>query len=109
VSGSIERANDLQSFRNIDFHYFTATFYKKGTCHITFTNKALLDKFNIFGSQRKGWLPPSYGKRSYSDMSQEERSVVDEFQGEEEYHHVFSNRSEYIVENSKLLLEEVSL
>lgn len=98
VGREVEYANNTGCARNIDFHYFTATFYKKGTCHIKFNNKALLDKFNIFGSQRKGWLPPSYGKKKYGDMSQDEKQVVDEFQGLEEYEKVCQNKDYYIVE-----------
>ena len=42
--------------KKIQLKYFMVTFYQKGTCHIEFTNLELLKKFNIFGSQRKGWL-----------------------------------------------------
>ena len=38
-------------------------FSKKGTCHITFTDTKLLDKLNVYGSQKKGWLPPGFGCR----------------------------------------------
>ena len=69
----------------IQLHYFTATFYKKGTCHIEFTNADVLKSFNIFASQKKGWLPPSYGKKTYHDMSTADRAVVDSFEGETSY------------------------
>ena len=69
----------------IKLHYFTATFYKKGTCHIEFTNADVLKSFNIFASQKKGWLPPSYGKKTYHDMSTADRAVVDSFEGETGY------------------------
>ena len=62
-----------------------ATFYKKGTCHIEFTNADVLKSFNIFASQKKGWLPPSYGKKTYHDMSTADRAVVDSFEGETSY------------------------
>jgi hypothetical protein len=104
VGHTIENANHNANFRNLDFFYFTATFYKKGTCHITFRDDELLQKFNIFGSQRKGWLPPSYGKRRYNDMTQEEKAVIDEFQGEADYQKVVENPQEYILENKQLLL-----
>lgn len=70
---------------NVEFKYFKATFYKKGTCHITFTDLELLKKFNIYGSQSKNWLPPVYGKANYKDMSQEEQAVIDSFEGKESY------------------------
>lgn len=69
----------------IQLHYFTATFYKKGTCHIEFTNADVLKSFNIFASQKKGWLPPSYGKKTYHDMSTADRAVVDSFEGKDSY------------------------
>lgn len=92
----IEHANQTSNFRNLDCHYFTATFYRKGTCHITFNDQDLLERFNIFGSQRKGWLPPSYGRRRYRDMDAEERAVVDEFQGEAAYEAVLDRASWFL-------------
>lgn len=66
---SLEFAEQYGETKNIQLKYFTVTFYKKGTCHIVFNNDELLKKFNIFGSQKKGWLPPSYGKKQYKDMT----------------------------------------
>ena len=71
--------------RNVDFTYCTASFFKKGTVHIVFKDERLLKKFNLIGSRRKGWLPPDYGKKAYTNMTNEERAVVDEFEGEEAY------------------------
>lgn len=34
--------------QKIQLHYFTATFYKKGTCHIEFTNTDVLKSFNLY-------------------------------------------------------------
>ena len=65
--------------------YFTATFYKKGTCHIEFTNTDVLKSFNLYAGQRKGWLPPTYGKKSYHDMAAADRRVVDSYEGEASY------------------------
>ena len=45
----------------------------------------------------KVWLPPSYGKKSYDEMAEEEKSVVDEFEGANEYSKVFANTEDYIV------------
>lgn len=33
--------------------------YKKGTTHLTFKDKGLLEKFNFFVGQQRGWLPTS--------------------------------------------------
>ena len=71
--------------QKIQLHYFTATFYKKGTCHIEFTNTDVLKSFNLYAGQRKGWLPPTYGKKSYHDMAAADRRVVDSFEGEASY------------------------
>lgn len=105
VDSSIDTANALGRFRDLNFHYFDMTFYKKGTCHITFKNQKLLEKFNIFGSQRKGWLPPSYGKKAYNEMNSQEQTVIDEFQGAENYADVMRESDYYIVDTGHLLLE----
>lgn len=78
-------AKEKGKTRNIRLKYFTVTFYKKGTCHLTFTNERLLKKLNIFGSQRKGWLPKGYARRRYEEMSAEEQSVIESFEGRESY------------------------
>lgn len=96
VLDRVTAANETSVFRNLDCHYFTATFFKKGTCHIQFTDQDLLDRFNIFGSQRKGWLPPSYGRRRYRDMDAAEREVIDAFQGEDAYERVL-DRADYFL------------
>lgn len=104
---SLKFAEEYGETKNIQLKYFTVTFYKKGTCHITFNNDELLKKFNIFGSQHKGWLPPSYGKKPYKDMTAEEKSVVNEFEGEKEYQKVISNKEYYLFDGNNLnLLEE---
>lgn len=104
---SLKFAEEYGETKNIQLKYFTVTFYKKGTCHITFNNEELLKKFNIFGSQHKGWLPPSYGKKSYKDMTAEEKAVINEFEGEKEYNKVISNKNYYLFDGNNLnLLEE---
>jgi len=82
--------------KKIETKYFFATFYKKGTCHLEFKNMDLLEKFNMFASQRKGWLPPTYGKKRYNDMSEEEKAVVDSFQGKKKYEEVMT-RADYFL------------
>ena len=103
---SLKFAEEYGETKNIQLKYFTVTFYKKGTCHIVFNNDELLKKFNIFGSQHKGWLPPSYGKKSYKDMTAEEKAVVNEFEGEKEYSKVMSNRKYYLFDGNNLNLLE---
>lgn len=106
LESSLKFAEEYGETKNIELKYFTVTFYKKGTCHITFTNDELLKKFNIFGSQHKGWLPPCYGKKNYKDMSTEEKQVVNEFEGESEYSKVIKNTSYYLFDENKLNLLE---
>ena len=103
---SLKFAEEYGETKNIVLKYFTITFYKKGTCHITFTNKELLKKFNIFGSQHKGWLPPSYGKKAYNDMTSEEKAVVNEFEGQTEYNKVVNNQNYYLFDSNNLNLLE---
>ena len=82
--------------RNIRLKYFTVTFYKKGTCHLTFTNERLLKKLNIFGSQKKGWLPKGYARRKYEEMSAEEQSVIESFEGRESYNASVNEAAYYL-------------
>lgn len=89
--------------RKIPLKYFDVTFYKKGTCHIEFRDLDLLKKFNIFGSQHKGWLPPSYGRKQYTGMNAEERRVVDEFEGEQSYAQTIGHADYFLPETCKLL------
>lgn len=93
--------------RNLNFHYFTATFYQKGTCHITFTNQRVLDKLNIYGSQRRGWLPPSYGRKRYADLEREEQAVVDAFQGPLDYEMVMDHAAFYLADPATMALTAV--
>ena len=99
----LREARKTNQTKKIPLRYFTITFYKKGTCHIEFTNLELLKKLNIFGSQKKGWLPPSYGKKSYEAMSREEQEVIDAFEGEDSYKKVMTQTSYYLVEEYNLL------
>lgn len=85
LRATLQAAEASGQTTKIKLHYFTATFYKKGTCHIEFTNADVLKSFNIFASQKKGWLPPSYGKKTYHDMSTADRAVVDSFEGKDSY------------------------
>lgn len=96
VPDALRYAENTQDVKNIQCRHFTLTFFKKGTCHIKFTNLELLEKLNIYGSQKKGWLPPSYGKVHYNEMDLEERAVVNEFQGQIAYEEIISNADYYL-------------
>lgn len=96
IRETLHEAEKIGQTKKIPLKYFTVTFYKKGTCHIEFTDLELLKKLNIFGSQQKGWLPPAYGKKSYSDMDEEEKKVIDEFEGVESYMETMTNSDYYL-------------
>ena len=85
LRATLKAAKEAGQSQKVQFHYFTATFYKKGTCHIEFSNDDILKSFNLFASQKKGWLPPSYGKKSYNEMSKAEQKIVDSYEGEASY------------------------
>ena len=82
--------------KNIHCKFFDVTFYKKGTVHITFTCPELIDRYNIYVAQNRKWLPPSYGKKQYADMTADERAVIDSFQGEKSYGIVMSCPDNYL-------------
>lgn len=91
----------------IECKYFTVKFYKKGTCHIQFRDSKIVDRLNIYVGRKRTWLPPSYGKKQYMEMDEEERKVVDSFQGQEKYDRIMENTGDYLIEpaqNGVLLL-----
>lgn len=100
IGKQIRVASDAHA-NTIYFTYFTATFYKKGTCHIKFHPRAekLIDRLNIYVGQKRNWLPPCYGKKHYSEMTDEEKNVINSFQGAEAYEQVISSPEDYITEN----------
>lgn len=82
LHGVLKQACNAGQTRNIQCKYFSVSLFRKGTMHIKFTNLELLDRFNIYCGKGKNWLPPSYGKAAYSDLSQEEKAVADSFHGD---------------------------
>lgn len=107
----LRKAGKEERTRKIPLKYFTVSFFKKGTCHIEFTDTEVWKKLNIFGSQQKKWLPPVYGKKSYEEMTVEEQSVIDEFEGKDSYERVFQNPKKYLFsveENRQMLLGEIA-
>lgn len=88
----------------LHFKYFDVEFKKKGTLHLWFNDLELLKKFNIFGANKKGWLPNDYGKKSYSEMNEEEKEVVNSFEGKKEYEDTMRNSSYYLGNTTQNLL-----
>lgn len=93
IFDEVERTGNT---KKVETKYFYVTFYKKGTAHFEFKDEKLLEKFNLFAGQMKGWLPPTYGRKRYKDMTQEERKVVDSFQGEERYNEIMAESDYYL-------------
>lgn len=97
---------DIKSYTGtrINCRYFDVEMKKKGTVHIWFTDAELLKKFNIFGCQKHGWLPNSYGKKAYKDMDKEEQDVIDSFEGKKSYDEVMISPQKYLSRNQMLQL-----
>lgn len=54
---------------------------------------------------KKGWLPPSYGKQTYTEMNEEDKHVIDTFKGEKSYMDTLAEKDRYIVApESKIFL-----
>lgn len=100
----LDKAKSANQTKLIKFKYFEVTFYKKGTTHIKFTSPEILKKFNLYGAQNKGWLPPGYGKKAYNDLPENERAIVDGFEGKDSYAEVMVEREFYLSDDSKLLM-----
>lgn len=105
LENQIERSFKMDITANIETKYFILTFYKKGTCHITFRDEELLEKFNLYVGKQKNWLPPCYGKKAYKDLDAEERAVADSFSGGEKgYNKIYENQEKYLVDGTQMLL-----
>ena len=108
LHGVLERACEEEQTKNIPCKYFDVTLYKKGTMHIRFRDQALVDRFNIYCCGKKGWLPPNYGKKTYASMDNEEKAVVDGFDGngmegsgEKKYAEVLKDSAYYLSEPNR--------
>lgn len=99
---SINMANGKN--RNIKLPMITMSAFKKGTLHITFTDKEVLKQLNRIGAKNRNWLPNGYGNTKYEDFTEEEKIIIDEFEGKEEYTNAFIRGDLQIVNNSANLL-----
>ena len=112
LNARLEWAKQSGQTRNIQLKYFAIDIYKKGTTHIKFYPETmkLVDRLNIYASQKKGWLPPRYGKARYKDMNDMEQMVVDSFHGNDTkgsgakaYAEVMANAAFYLAEPTQKL------
>lgn len=92
----------------IPFRFFDVEFKKKGTMHVWFKSPELLKKFNVFGANKKGWLPNDYGQKAYDSMTEEEKHVIDSFQGKKDYEVVVTNKEYYLTLNETAILQLTS-
>lgn len=96
IYGTIEDSIKQGNLRNIETNYFYVTLYKKGTVHFTAKDEKILKRFNLLCAQEKNWLPPSYAKKTYQNLSAEEKEVIDSYEGEKSYTEVVNNPKEYL-------------
>ena len=89
-------AQDIGKTKNISTKFFDVTLYKKGTAHLVFKDLELLKKFNIYAGRKKNWLPPSYGHKHYEEMDDEEKAVINSFEGKDSYEDTLSKRDFYL-------------
>ena len=102
LENTLRKAETEQQSKKIRLKYFTVDFYKKETCHIKWNEdtKDLVKKLNIFAGRKYGWLPNSYGRKRYEDMSSEEQNVIDSFEGKASYEDTL-NRANYFIYSAK--------
>lgn len=65
--------------------YFSINFYQKGTIHLRFRDEDIRRRFNIEGCKGRNWLPDDYGCKPHAEMSEEEKAVVESFEGVNSY------------------------
>lgn len=105
-SSEAVKAATMAGTKTVSFTFFDATFYKKGTCHIKWHEDAriLVDRLNIYCGKKHNWLPPSYGKKHYADMSEEEKTVINEYEGEVLYEKMMENPENYLIGQDDICL-----
>ncbi len=83
--------------------HFTVKIHKKGTVHLQFKSNETLASFNRSASMSKNWLPPSYGKTSFDEMSQDDKDIVKAFEGEKSYSKFFKGGSQIMARGKSFL------
>lgn len=102
----LEEYNQQGQMKNLEFDYFKLTFYKRGTCHIEFKDERLIERFNIFVGKKRSWLPPTYGKKEYYNMTPEEKDVIDGFQDQFSYERCRRDDDvQRVIRDNRFLLE----
>jgi hypothetical protein len=83
ILSALNAASESGRTRKISCTYFDIDIYKKGTVHIKYTYPELVERLNIYAAQNRNWLPPNYGKVRYSEMTEKEKAVVNDFHRDE--------------------------
>ena len=106
MSKAIHDSFALGENKNIESTYFIVTIYKKGTIHFKFKSEDILRRFNITACKGKNFLPHDYGNKVYSDMTSEEKVVVNQFETVKKYEeNVIVNSSNLFSSKSMMLLK----
>ena len=104
IREAIEEAFYFQQNRKIKSTYFEISVFKKGTLHLTILDEGILRRFNIEACKDKNWLPHNYSTKEYKDLSDEEREIVESFEGKDSYIKNFHNNGLATKEDEQLLL-----
>lgn len=80
----------------LHFKFFDIELKKKGTIHLWFNDLELLKRWNVYAGMKKNFIPPEYGRKTYHEMSDREREVVNAFEGKAEYEKTMQNPRIYI-------------
>ena len=104
IREAIEEAFYFQQNRKIKSTYFEISVFKKGTLHLTILDEGILRRFNIEACKDKNWLPHNYSTKEYKDLSDEEREIVESFEGKDSYIKNFHNNGLAKKEDEQLLL-----
>lgn len=81
----IKEALDNGQSRKIDTNFFEINVYKKGTMHFKFKDPQVWRRFNIEACKLKGFLPFDYASRPWDFLNDEEKDLVNRFEGESKY------------------------
>lgn len=82
--------------KNIETKHFILDSYKKGTIHIKFKDKEAVKKFNLMVAKGKMWLPPSFGKKNWTDMDEEEKQAIINFGIEPKEYTLYTGKVDYL-------------
>lgn len=100
----LQRAKAMGNTRGVDTKFFKVDLFKKGTCHLTFKDENLLKKFNLYCGKKSNWLPEDYGRKPYRHLNDEEKEIVDSFEGRESYEDTYMHQDFYLPKASDMIM-----